>query len=194
MEKEWEQRQSSRQGCAAGKGKGGKGSVSCCACARLLLPTLQLCAPARQCVVPTSRAGRVLARRAGAQAHTAPQSDECVATPPKTRAGRSAAPDRGARAPMGACESGVARVAGGRGAEGAVQHTCVQNDRECFSLPLFHNTSRSARFMAPPPDFASLAALAGLPLTPDVVAALRSLLELGAPPTSVGAVLGALTR
>lgn len=48
--------------------------------------------------------------------------------------------------------------------------------------------------MAPPPDFASLASLAGLPLTPAVVVALRALLELGAPPTSVGAVLGALTR
>lgn len=42
--------------------------------------------------------------------------------------------------------------------------------------------------------YARLASLAGLPLSPAVVRALLSLLELGAPPSSVGAVLGALTR
>lgn len=42
--------------------------------------------------------------------------------------------------------------------------------------------------------YARLATLAGVPLSSSVVKALRSLLELGAPPSSVGAVLGALTR
>lgn len=42
--------------------------------------------------------------------------------------------------------------------------------------------------------YARLAALAGLPLPPSVISALRSLLDAGAPPSSVGAVLAALTR